>query len=263
MTETHDIQLHGLSTGYRTGHGTWRIVGEGLEATARHGKLTCVIGRNGTGKSTLLRTVARLQPSAGGHVTAGGRPTATMTATEMAREMSVVLTTRPTAQLITVEETVALGRAPYTGFWGRLTREDRIITRQAMHSMGISHMAGRTLSSLSDGELQKTMIAKALAQRTPCILLDEPTAFLDFTGKIDLMMTMRQLAHDAGKTILMSTHDLETALRMADCIWLLDNSGIVSGTPASMASQGLIDRYIGKDFITVDCDSLAISIGQP
>ena len=124
-------------------------------------------------------------------------------------------------------------------------------------------MAGRTLSSLSDGELQKTMIAKALAQRTPCILLDEPTAFLDFPGKIDLMMTMRQLAHDAGKTILMSTHDLETALRMADCIWLLDNNGITSGTPALMASQGLIDRYIGKDYITVDRHSLAISIGQP
>ncbi|WP_438360856.1 ABC transporter ATP-binding protein [Leyella stercorea] len=231
-----------------------------LNATALPGTLTCLIGHNGTGKSTLLRTIARLQPSIDGRVLIGGNDISTLKPTCLSRMLSIVLTSRPDVRNMTVEELVALGRAPYTGFWGRLSADDRRVVRQSIESVGITAMAERRVCTLSDGEMQKVMIAKSLAQQTPVILLDEPTAFLDFPGKIDLMLLLQRLAHEERKTILLSTHDLETALQTADRLWLLADGALHDGTPHELADQGFIDDYIGRKSVKFDKQTLSIQI---
>lgn len=231
-----------------------------LNATAQPGTLTCLIGHNGTGKSTLLRTIARLQPSIDGSVLIGDNDISTLKPTHLSRMLSIVLTSRPDVRNMTVEELVALGRAPYTGFWGRLSADDRRIVRHSIESVGITAMAERRVCTLSDGEMQKVMIAKSLAQQTPVILLDEPTAFLDFPGKIDLMLLLQRLAHEERKTILLSTHDLETALQTADRLWLLADGALHDGTPHELADQGFIDDYIGRKSVKFDKQTLSIQI---
>ena len=235
-------------------------VASDLNATAQPGTLTCLIGHNGTGKSTLLRTIARLQPSIDGSVLIGDNDISTLKPTHLSRMLSIVLTSRPDVRNMTVEELVALGRAPYTGFWGRLSADDRRIVRHSIESVGITAMAERRVCTLSDGEMQKVMIAKSLAQQTPVILLDEPTAFLDFPGKIDLMLLLQRLAHEERKTILLSTHDLETALQTADRLWLLADGALHDGTPHELADQGFIDEYIGRKSVKFDKQTLSIQI---
>ena len=237
-----------------------RCVASDLNATAYPGSLTCLIGHNGTGKSTLLRTIAHLQPALDGSVFIGPDDITMLRPSRLSRIISIVLTSRPDARNMTVEELVALGRAPYTGFWGRLSSDDRLIVRQSIESVGIAPMAERRVCSLSDGEMQKVMIAKSLAQQTPVILLDEPTAFLDFPGKIDLMLLLQRLAHEERKTILLSTHDLETALQTADRLWLLANGALHDGTPHELAAQGFIDDYIGRKNVKFDRETLSIQI---
>ena len=231
-----------------------------LNATALPGTLTCLIGHNGTGKSTLLRTIARLQSSIDGSVLIGDNDISTLKPTRLSRMLSIVLTSRPDVRNMTVEELVALGRAPYTGFWGRLSADDRRVVRQSIESVGITAMAERRVCILSDGEMQKVMIAKSLAQQTPVILLDEPTAFLDFPGKIDLMLLLQRLAHEERKTILLSTHDLETALQTADRLWLLADGALHDGTPHELADKGFIDDYIGRKSVKFDKQTLSIQI---
>ena len=235
-------------------------VASDLNATALPGTLTCLIGHNGTGKSTLLRTIARLQPSIDGSVLIGDNDISTLKPTHLSRMLSIVLTSRPDVRNMTVEELVALGRAPYTGFWGRLSADDRRIVRHSIESVGITAMAERRVCTLSDGEMQKVMIAKSLAQQTPVILLDEPTAFLDFPGKIDLMLLLQRLAHEERKTILLSTHDLETALQTADRLWLLADGTLHDGTPHELADRGFIDEYIGRKSVKFDKQTLSIQI---
>ncbi len=235
-------------------------VASDLNATALPGTLTCLIGHNGTGKSTLLRTIARLQPSIDGSVLIGDNDISTLKPTRLSRMLSIVLTSRPDVRNMTVKELVALGRAPYTGFWGRLSADDRRIVRHSIESVGITAMAERRVCTLSDGEMQKVMIAKSLAQQTPVILFDEPTAFLDFPGKIDLMLLLQRLAHEERKTILLSTHDLETALQTADRLWLLADGALHDGTPHELADQGFIDDYIGRKSVKFDKQTLSIQI---
>lgn len=212
------LTLSDLSIGY--GHHT---VACHLEATLRSGTLTCLIGRNGTGKSTLLRTLGGFLSPLGGHVAIGGGEITSMSRGELSRLVSVVLTHRPDVRQLTVSEVVALGRTPYTGLWGTLSPDDRLIVAESIETVGISHLAGRHIGTLSDGECQKVMIAKALAQQTPVILLDEPTAFLDYPSKRETMLLMRRIAA-SGKAVLLSTHDMEMALRLADTLWLMTSS---------------------------------------
>ena len=201
-----------------------------------------------------------MQPALDGSVFIGPDDITMLRPSRLSRIISIVLTSRPDARNMTVEELVALGRAPYTGFWGRLSSDDRLIVRQSIESVGIAPMAERRVCSLSDGEMQKVMIAKSLAQQTPVILLDEPTAFLDFPGKIDLMLLLQRLAHEERKTILLSTHDLETALQTADRLWLLANGALHDGTPHELAAQGFIDDYIGRKNVKFDRETLSIQI---
>lgn len=215
------ITTNRLTVGYR-GH---RVV-EDISLSLPSGRLVCLLGPNGAGKSTLLRTLCGFQPPIAGTVTISGSDITTMSAAEVARLVSVVLTDRPLTPSLTAAEMVGMGRAPYTGFWGRLSDDDRRLVSEAMQTVGIAPLATRRMGRLSDGERQKVMIAKALAQHTPVIVLDEPTAFLDYPSKVAVMKTLARLAHDEGKTILMSTHDLELAAQLGDELMEIENKHI-------------------------------------
>ena len=256
------ISLTGLSIGYRIKGGE-KIVADGIDVSLHGGELTCLIGSNGAGKSTLLKTLAGFLPKLGGHVHIKGREISEYTQKELSRLISVVLTSRLEVLNITVEEVVALGRSPHTGFWGTLGDEDKRIVRESMDRVGISHLAARTVSTLSDGERQKMMIAKALAQQTPVIFLDEPTAFLDYPSKVETMLLLSRLSHDMGKTIFMSTHDLELALQTADMLWLMPGDGSVdTGTPRQLADSGALSAFIERSGITFDKDTLRITVAD-
>lgn len=215
------ITTNRLTVGYR-GH---RVV-EDISLSLPCGRLVCLLGPNGAGKSTLLRTLCGFQPPIAGTVTISGSDITTMSAAEVARLVSVVLTDRPLTPSLTAAEMVGMGRAPYTGFWGRLSDDDRRLISEAMQTVGVDSLATRRMGRLSDGERQKVMIAKALAQHTPVIVLDEPTAFLDYPSKVAVMKTLARLAHDEGKTILMSTHDLELAAQLGDELMEIENKHI-------------------------------------
>lgn len=215
------ITTNRLTVGYR-GH---RVV-EDISLSLPCGRLVCLLGPNGAGKSTLLRTLCGFQPPIAGTVTISGSDITTMSAAEVARLVSVVLTDRPLTPSLTAAEMVGMGRAPYTGFRGRLSDDDRRLISEAMQTVGVDSLATRRMGRLSDGERQKVMIAKALAQHTPVIVLDEPTAFLDYPSKVAVMKTLARLAHDEGKTILMSTHDLELAAQLGDELMEIENKHI-------------------------------------
>ncbi len=216
------VRIDRLAIGYRR-----KVVAEALSGSICRGQLTCLIGSNGLGKSTLLRTLAGFQPPLAGQVEwhDGGtwRSLQLMTKAQLSRLVSVVLTERPEVQHMTVAEVVGMGRMPYTGFFGTLTAADRQVVDEALALVGITSFAPRMIDTLSDGERQKVMIAKALAQQTPVILLDEPTAFLDYPSKVEMMKLLRRLAAETGKAILLSTHDLQLALQLADRLLTIDH----------------------------------------
>ena len=254
-TDTAALLIDGLAVGYGTGRHR-RTVGSNLCAALPPASLTCLIGVNGAGKSTLLRTLSGLLPPLAGSVEIMGKRIESLSVRQMSTLLSIVLTARPDTGHLTAEETVAAGRMPYTPLSGRLSETDQKLVDEAMRLTGTAHLRSRALTSLSDGERQRVMVAKSLAQDTPLILLDEPTAFLDFPGKIGTLRLLQSLAHDRGKTILLSTHDLEPAFRLADCLWLLTPGGLLSGTPRALAADSTLARYFAADGIKFDSEQL-------
>ena len=249
------LQLTHLSTG----HGR-RCTGQGLSGRLPASTLAALLGVNGCGKSTLLRTLAGLLPPfpRGGEadgeapVRLCGRPLADYAPRELARTVSIVLTERPLAEGLTVEDVVQMGRIPYSRLLSHRSAEDGRHVRRALELTGTAHLARRALTSLSDGERQRVFVAKALAQDTPVILLDEPSAFLDFPSKIQLFRLLRRLAHEEGKAILMSTHDVEPALQLADQLWLLSRDELCCGTPEDLAGAGEIGRFFDRSGLHFD-----------
>ena len=218
--EGETIQLSDLGIGYLTKHGI-RQVAEHINGAIRSGELTCLLGANGVGKSTLLRTLSAFQPKTAGEIFIEGREITDYTDKELSRRIGVVLTEKPDVWNMSVRELVSLGRSPYTGFWGTYSKEDLVIVDESIALVGIESLSRRMIHTLSDGERQKVMIAKALAQQTPVIYLDEPTAFLDYPSKVEVLQLLRHISLQAGKTIFLSTHDVELALQLADTIWLM------------------------------------------
>lgn len=254
MKET-TIRLRDLSIGYPDKHNTKRVA-EHLNASIHSGELTCLLGTNGVGKSTLLRTLSAFQPPLGGTIDLLDRPLSTYDDRKLATVIGVVLTEKSDIRNMTVEELVGLGRSPYTGFWGTLKESDRKIVHEAIARVRIEPLTQRMVHTLSDGERQKVMIAKALAQETPIIFLDEPTAFLDFPSKVEVMQLLHNLTHTLQKTVFMSTHDLELALQIADKIWLMDRTnGIAIGTPEDLSLEGKLSSFFSRKGITYDTET--------
>lgn len=243
------LDISDLTIGYSGG----KVVAPNLNATLERGNLVCLLGANGTGKSTLIRTLCGFQPALSGSVTIGGREVATLNAHDLAKELSVVLTDRLSVPNATVEELVGYGRSPYTGFLGRMSKEDRAMVAEAMECCQIAHKRKELLSNLSDGERQKAVIAKAMAQDTPLIVLDEPTAFLDLPTRVEIMQLLRTLASKSQKSILMSTHDMELALQMADKLWILHRNGPLDvGSPEDLLLSGVFNNLFGQTNVQFD-----------
>ena len=253
------IRLSNLSIGYHCKNGT-RVVAAGINAAIRSGELTCLLGANGVGKSTLLRTLSAFQPKLDGEVLIEGKEITTFNDKELSRLIGVVLTEKPDIKNMSVRELVALGRSPYTGFWGTLHDDDWQVVDEAIHAVRIEPLRERMIHTLSDGERQKVMIAKALAQQTPVIFLDEPTAFLDFPSKVEMMQLLRRLAREQQKTIFLSTHDFELALQVADTLWLMEPQGFSVGSPRELADTGALARYVERPGISFDPTTLSVKV---
>jgi iron complex transport system ATP-binding protein len=208
-----DYILQSLSIGY-----SHKVIAADINAQIKGGELTCLIGRNGTGKSTLMRTLAGFLKPLGGSALLDGRDVGRLSPAERSHLISVVLTDRVDIDGMRVKDLVSVGRQPYTGFFGKMSSDDEEVVNKAIADVGMTDFAGRQVNSLSDGERQKVMIAKALAQQTPVILLDEPTAFLDYPSKKEMFQMLSQLCHEQGKAVLVSTHDLDIALPIADSV---------------------------------------------
>ena len=248
------IQGKDLSIGYRTGKKE-KIVHQHLNFQLHAGELTCLLGANGAGKSTLLRTLSASQPSLAGELHILNKPVSEYTEKERSRTIGVVLTDKTFTGGLSVYELVALGRQPHTGFFGRLTKEDRRIVEEAMENVGIAHKAKNYTAELSDGERQKVMIAKALVQECPLILLDEPTAFLDVVSRIEIMHLLHRLAIEQDKAILLSTHDIEQALVLSDKLWLLTKGeGLQYGVTEDIILSHRMDSLFPHKDIRFDYD---------
>lgn len=234
------IHLENITLGY----GTRRLL-EGVTTRFEVGTLTALIGRNGAGKSTLLRALAGLEPLQAGAITIGGTPIAALDGAEAARRVAFVATDKVRIANLPCEDLVALGRAPYTNWIGRLQAVDREIVADALAKVGMSDFAHKTMDRMSDGECQRVMIARALAQQTPVILLDEPTAFLDMPNRYELCRLLQRLAHDEQKAIIFSTHELDIATKMCDSIALIDTPKLLHQTSAEMTAGGAIERLFG------------------
>jgi len=214
--------LKNLSIGYR------QAVVSDINQELRPGCFVCLLGRNGTGKSTLLKTLAGLIPSLSGEIIISEKNLSDYTPSQLARKVGLVLTQTPNLSNTTLRELVAYGRLPYASWLGKLSIEDLQAADQAIHKLGIEHLANRHICELSDGERQKGMIARTLAQGTEYLLLDEPSAFLDYESKQELMSLLVQLAHEEHKSILLSTHDQELAHKYSDVIWTITSSSLCS-----------------------------------
>jgi len=231
-----------LSIGYSK-KGKTDIIQSGLDLQLRAGELVCLIGPNGSGKSTLLRTLTGLLKSLSGKTLIDGQDISKIKQHDKALMLSLVLTERVDIENTTVYNLVSLGRHPHSNWWGNVTGEEDQIIREAIEMVHMDHKMNQNINELSDGERQRAMIAKALAQDTPIIMLDEPTAHLDLPNRVEIMLLLHRLAHKTQKAILLSTHELDLALQAADRIWLMSkDNGVEFGVPEDLVFNGSFNR---------------------
>ena len=238
------LRLERLSVGYGKPRG---IVLADLEVTVAPGRFVCVLGRNGAGKSTLMRTLSGLQSAITGAATLEGEDIAALRPQTRAQRVAVVLTERASSPGLTVGDVVSMGRQPFTGWQGRLTADDLAQVAAALNLAGATAFANRLFDDLSDGERQRVMIARAIAQAPRLMVLDEITAFLDLPGRVETMALLRAHAHRTGSIVLLSSHDLDLSLQLADEVWLLDGTGnLATGTADALIVAG----HVGRAFDT-------------
>jgi iron complex transport system ATP-binding protein len=241
------LRTRDLAVGYRVRR-TRRAVLERVNLTVHAGELVCLLGPNGIGKSTLLRTLAKMQPALWGSIELGGADLGSITPGALARRLGIVLTERVSVDALPARRIVELGRYPHSGWFGTLSERDRRVVDWAIEAVGARHLAERDFSRLSDGERQRIMIARALAQEPVLLILDEPTAFLDVPSRVELMGLLRRLTREAQLAVIVSTHDLELALRTADAVWLLMPGGeLITGAPEDVViSGGIAQAFEGR-----------------
>jgi len=236
------LTTQNLSIGYSK-KGKTDVIQSGLDLQLRAGELVCLIGPNGSGKSTLLRTLTGLQKPLEGKTLIDGKDIAFIKQHEKALKLALVLTERVDIENTTVYNLVSLGRHPHSDWWGNVTDQEDTIIREAITMVHMDHKMHQNINELSDGERQRAMIAKALAQDTAIIMLDEPTAHLDLPNRVEIMLLLHKLAHTTQKAILLSTHELDLALQAADRIWLISTDhGVECGVPEDMVFNGSFNR---------------------
>jgi iron complex transport system ATP-binding protein len=252
MEDNVNIELKQLSVGYQqSGEAPLKVLRE-VNLTAAPGEMVALIGSNGIGKSTLLRTLAGFQPWFDGDILVKGRSLSSLNPREAARIISFVSTEIIRVPNLSVFDLVAYGRFPYTNWIGMLTGEDRFIIADAINKVGLNGFEQRPVMQISDGERQRAMIARALAQDTPVIILDEPTAYLDVSNKYEIFHLLQLLAFEKKKTIVLSTHDLNIALREVDKLWLIAPDGIFQGAPEDAVLNGWLNLMFRNEHIGFD-----------
>ncbi len=254
MQTKHPVfQLNDVSIGYKESSSRHKVVYQSLNFSLHLGELTCLLGANGIGKSTLLKTITQGISPLSGDIALNNIDLASHSSKDLSKLISVVLTDKIFAGGLRVSELVAMGRYPYTKFWGRLSGEDKSIIEWAMQATGIAVKKDCFFAELSDGEKQKVMISKALAQQTPIILLDEPTSFLDIISRLEIMSLLQHLAHKENKAILLSTHDIEQAIAYSDRLWLLQKNGKhQSGSPEDLLLKNAFEHLFDHEHILFD-----------
>ena len=233
---------------------------EHASAHFKCGEMTALLGRNGTGKSTLLRAIASLGRLQGGMIEIGGRDLRELSSAELARMIAFVNTERVMVEAMTAYDLVSVGRSPYTGWSGKLRSGDHAVIERSIRIAGVEHLTNRYVDTLSDGECQRVMIARALAQDTPAILLDEPTSYLDMPNRYELCTLLARLAHDEGKCVLFSTHELDIALTLSDNIALVDAPKLLYMPTAEMIASGSIERLFDSPYIRFDASTRSIHL---
>jgi len=247
------LQTSALAIGYKNGGKTPRVVANHLNLQLNAGEFVCLVGPNGVGKSTLLRTVIGLQPKLAGEIQLSGRKLATYHPRELANQVSVVLTSPISVGAMRVDELVAMGRFPFTGLFDRMTDHDWDVVHETLRVVGVEKLSHRYIHTLSDGERQKVMIARALAQEPRLLVLDEPTAYLDLPGRVVVMDLLHDLASGKDKAVLTSTHELDLALRHADRIWLMNDEGQISqGAPEDLVLNGSFAQIFNRAGVRFD-----------
>lgn len=242
-----------LSIGYRS-RKEKLVIASGLDLGLYQGEMVSLMGINGIGKSTLLRTLTGVQKEISGKILIQGKELRSMQPNEIAKKISVVLTERIPSNNLTVYELIALGRQPYTNWLGSLSVKDKEQISFAIEQTGLENLLEKKCDSLSDGQLQRVMICRALAQNTEIIFLDEPTAHLDIQHKIEIFKILSNLAHQLGKSILISTHEIQFGVQMSDQLWLMTRDGILSGTPDEMIENNSINKIFDTGQIKFDKD---------
>ncbi|MCL2073179.1 MAG: ABC transporter ATP-binding protein [Marinilabiliaceae bacterium] len=244
-----------LSIGYKRGKRKTILHGN-INVSLEEGEFVAIIGPNGAGKSTLLKTFAGFLPKLSGDIIIQNKNSDTISELERAKIISVVLTDRPFIENMSVFELVALGRTPYTGYFGKIEKKDKLLIKKSIKDVGLQGFDNKFITDLSDGERQKAFIAKALVQEAPIMLLDEPTAFLDLPSRVEIMHILKELAINKNKTILLSTHDLELAMQTADKLWLIAQGlHLKIGVPEDLAIEGIFKIYFERKGIIFDNDT--------
>jgi len=234
-----ELTTSNLSIGYSQNQKT-KTVAEKINISLQHGKLTCLMGPNGIGKSTLIKTLTGVLPPISGAVAIGAQNINTLNHLQKAQTIAVVLTEKPSAGYMNVRDLISLGRFPYTNWQNSFSDKDEEIVNNAIQAVGLSDQSNRPLGELSDGNFQKAIIGRALAQDTAVLILDEPTIHLDVNNKTIIIKLLRKLSKEANKAILLSTHDLELAMSFADKLWLFSENEIIEGLPEDLALNGSI-----------------------
>jgi len=256
------LSIENLTIGYRNGRST-HVVASDIDEELHEGELVCLLGPNGAGKSTLMRTVAGMQEPLGGRVSVDGEDIHEMAARDRARRLAVVLTERVDGGLLTSHALVGLGRYPHTNWSGRLSEHDHDVVSPCIARVGAEELEHRYVGDLSDGERQRVMMARALAQEPRMMILDEITAFLDLPRRVEIMRLLRRLARETRQAILISTHDLDLALRAADRVWLMPKGGeLRTGAPEDLVLDGSFEAAFASEGVDFDSKRGAFQVHQ-
>ncbi|RIV42097.1 ABC transporter ATP-binding protein [Flagellimonas pelagia] len=252
-----NLSAHNLAIGYGK-----NVVVEHIDFSLELGTLCAIVGVNGIGKSTLLRTLGRFQPKLSGNITLNNKELDQYSPLDLSKKLSVVLTEQPASKNLTVLELIALGRQPYTNWLGTLSPEDEKYIQIALNAFLLNDLKHRKCHELSDGQLQRVLIARAMAQDTPLILLDEPTTHLDLYHKVQILKMLQQLAHDQQKTIVFTTHEIELAIQLCDNILILDGKENPFGDPCELIEQKHFEKLFPSEMVQFDAKTGSFKVSK-